>query len=130
MFCCAIILFAVNAVAALVTAGSAASEALKPGRLNHEELTGAARFYSRLYSIRGIPLGVAVAIGPFLILCDAGAGIVAALLVLVASCVQASDFVLLARRDGFRLLTIAAAVAAAVHLTTAIVLFGGWALIR
>ena len=124
----AILLFGLNAAVAIVSSVFAAREARAPGSLEHAELSDAGRFYSRLYSIRGIPLGLAAAIAPFLILCDAGAGAAAATLVLVAFVVQASDFVLLARRVGLRnIRPLSILFAAVVHLATVIVLFCGGA---
>ncbi|MEU8118310.1 hypothetical protein AB0C21_06340 [Spirillospora sp. NPDC049024] len=83
-----ITLVTVNAVAALVSGGSSALGAARPGLAlpSGEAVTAGVDFYARVYAVRAIPLSLAVIAA---LLTDEAAAIVP--LLIVAGAVQAGD---------------------------------------
>ncbi|SEK89015.1 hypothetical protein [Streptacidiphilus jiangxiensis] len=110
------VLLGVNAVAALVSSGSALAGMLRPGLAlaSGEAVTGGVRFYASAYALRAVPLGLLTAA-----LAVVGDRPALVPVLVVAGLVQVGDSTLGARRRHLGM-AFGAGLFAALHLATAL----------
>lgn len=106
-----------NAIAAGISVAFAATALVRPTVLSRSVTAGPAEvLFARMYAVRAIPLGIAVAVVPFF---TAGLGV--AMLVLVAGVVQLADTVVLVKY-GERGRAVGPVLAGGVHIALAVLL--------
>jgi hypothetical protein len=116
-----IALLVLNAIAAAISVVFAVIALVRPAVLSRSEgrsVTAGERLFARMYAVRSIPLGLAVAIVPFV-----ADGFSTAIIVLIGGLVQLADGgVLFTRREPFR--SLPPVIAGLLHGALAVVLLG------